>query len=96
MQLRVALYHSLVESLPINIFRKDLSGCFTFANKLFCETLRKPPGDIIGKTDFDFFPKELAEKYRQDDQGIMQTRGVFELTWSGIKSPTERRPTCRS
>jgi two-component system, sensor histidine kinase and response regulator len=73
-----ALYHSLVESLPINIFRKDQAGCFTFANKLFCETLRKPPGDIIGKTDFDFFPKELAEKYRQDDQGIMQSRGVFE------------------
>ena len=73
-----ALYHSLVESLPINIFRKDRSGCFTFANKLFCETLRKQPGEIIGKTDFDFFPKELAEKYRQDDQGIMQTRGVFE------------------
>jgi two-component system, sensor histidine kinase and response regulator len=73
-----ALYHSLVESLPINIFRKDLSGCFTFANKLFCETLRKPLGEILGKTDFDFFPKELAGKYRQDDQGIMQTRGVFE------------------
>jgi two-component system, sensor histidine kinase and response regulator len=73
-----ALYHSLVESLPINIFRKDLPGRFTFANKLFCETLRKPPGDIIGKTDFDFFPKELAGKYRRDDEGIMQTRGVFE------------------
>ncbi len=73
-----ALYHSLVESLPINIFRKDQSGCFTFANKLFCETLRKLSAEIIGKTDFDFFPRELAEKYRQDDQGIMQTRGVFE------------------
>ncbi|HBI41470.1 MAG TPA: hypothetical protein DDY78_01265, partial [Planctomycetales bacterium] len=73
-----ALYHSLVESLPINIFRKDLPGRFTFANKLFCETLRKAPGDIIGKTDFDFFPKELAEKYRKDDEGIMLTRGVFE------------------
>jgi two-component system, sensor histidine kinase and response regulator len=73
-----ALYHSLVESLPINIFRKDLPGRFTFANKLFCETLRKAPGEVIGKTDFDFFPKELAEKYRRDDEGIMQTRGVFE------------------
>jgi two-component system sensor histidine kinase/response regulator len=73
-----ALYHSLVESLPINIFRKDQPGRFTFANKLFCETLRKAPDDIIGKTDFDFFPKELAEKYRRDDEGIMRSRGVFE------------------
>src|SRR5690606_5340034 len=30
-----ALYHSLVESLPLNIFRKDLEGHFTFANRRF-------------------------------------------------------------
>ena len=34
-----ALYHSLVENLPMNVFRKDLDGQFTFANRLFCEAL---------------------------------------------------------
>ena len=37
-----ALYHSLVESIPMNVFRKDLEGKFTFSIKLFCETLRRP------------------------------------------------------
>ena len=32
-----ALYHSLVETLPQNIFRKDLQGRFTFANQQFCK-----------------------------------------------------------
>src|SRR6202011_3604732 len=73
-----ALYHSLVETLPLNILRKDRAGRFTFANKLFCETLGRPLGDILGKTDFDFFPAELAEKYRRDDERVVQTRGVFE------------------
>ena len=32
-----ALYHSLVETLPQNIFRKDLEGRFTFVNQRFCQ-----------------------------------------------------------
>jgi len=73
-----ALYHSLVESLPVNVFRKDLERRFTFGNKLFCETLGRPLEEIVGKTDFDFFPKELAEKYRGDDKRVIETREVFE------------------
>lgn len=72
------LYHSLVENLPQNIFRKNLSEQFTFANQRFCETLGKPLGEIIGKTDFDFFPPELAAKYQKDDQIIMETGKLFE------------------
>ena len=32
-----ALYHSLVESIPLSVFRKDLDGRFTFGNRRFCE-----------------------------------------------------------
>ena len=37
-----ALYHSLVETLPLNVFRKDLHGRFTFANQLFGKTVGRP------------------------------------------------------
>ncbi len=67
------LFHSLVENLPQNIFRKDAAGRFTFANTRFCEELGKPRREIIGKTDFDFFPADLAGKYREDDLGIMES-----------------------
>jgi sigma-B regulation protein RsbU (phosphoserine phosphatase) len=73
-----ALYHSLVETLPQNIFRKDLNERFTFANKRFCQTLGRPLDEIIGKTDFDFFPADLAAKYQKDDQLIMETGKSFE------------------
>jgi sigma-B regulation protein RsbU (phosphoserine phosphatase) len=72
------LYHSLVENLPQHIFRKDLSERFTFANTRFCQTLGKPLDEILGKTDFDFYPPELATKYQKDDQLIMETGKMFE------------------
>jgi phosphoserine phosphatase RsbU/P len=66
-----ALYHSLVETLPQNILRKDLQGRFTFANQQFCKSLGRSLEEIVGKTDSDFFPRELAEKYQQDDRRVM-------------------------
>lgn len=73
-----ALYHSLVETLPQNIFRKDLQERFTFANRQFCKTLGKSLAEIVGKTDCDFFPKELAAKYQTDDAQVIATRQSFE------------------
>jgi sigma-B regulation protein RsbU (phosphoserine phosphatase) len=73
-----ALYHSLVETIPQNIFRKDMQGRFIFANQRFCNLLGKKLDEIVGKTDFDFFPQELAEKYRDDDRGVMATGQPFQ------------------
>lgn len=73
-----ALYHSLVETLPVNIMRKDVNGRFTFANQLFCKTLGKPLEEILGRADHDFFPKHLADKYRADDQKVMAANQMFE------------------
>jgi PAS domain S-box-containing protein len=72
------LYHSLVESLPVNIFRKDLEDRFSFANQRFCTILGRALEDILGKSDFDFFPAELAKKYQEDDRRVMETRQPLE------------------
>jgi PAS domain S-box-containing protein len=72
------LYHSLVEGLPQNIFRKDPSGHFTFANQNFCKLMDKQLKEVIGRTDFDFSPEELALKYQADDHRIMETGEVFQ------------------
>ena len=73
-----SLYHSLVETLPQNIFRKDLQERFTFVNQRFCQTLGRTAEEILGKTDFDFFPAELAAKYQRDDRRIMEAGKTFE------------------
>jgi PAS domain S-box-containing protein len=81
-----AFYHSLVEHLPQFIFRKDLQERFTFANQRFCTMLGKPLEEIIGKTDFDFYPPELAAKYQRDDRYVIRTGKIFE-TIEENKSP---------
>lgn len=73
-----AFYHSLVETLPQNIFRKDLKGRFTFANKRFCQSLGLRLEDLVGKTDFDFYPPELAQKYVKDDEYVIKTGKSLE------------------
>jgi PAS domain S-box-containing protein len=73
-----ALYHSLVETLPVNILRKDLKGRVSFGNKLYCETVGKPLAALLGKTDFDLFPVPLAEKYSSDDRRVIESRQVFD------------------
>jgi len=73
-----ALYSSLVESLPLAMFRKDQQGRYTFANKRWCDAKNTTLGEVIGKTDFDFHPKDRADKYRQDDMRVIETRETFE------------------
>jgi PAS domain S-box-containing protein len=74
-----AFYHSLVESLPQNIFRKDLDGRFTFANAKFCTEIGTTLHQLVGKTDSDFFPPDLALKYRADDLRVIDTGKSFEV-----------------
>ncbi|MBI5773106.1 MAG: PAS domain S-box protein [Verrucomicrobia bacterium] len=80
------LYHSLVETLPQNIFRKDLQERFTFGNKRFYETMGKTPEQVLGRTDFDFFPAELAAKYQRDDRRVIETGETFE-TIEALQAP---------
>jgi PAS domain S-box-containing protein len=73
------LYHTLVETLPVNIFRKDLAGRFTYANQRYCRSQHKTLNDIIGKTDYDLHPHELADKYRADDRRIADTGQILDI-----------------
>ena len=85
-----AFYHTLVETLPQNIFRKDLRGRFTFANSRFQAEMKRPLEEIVGKTDFDFFPHDLAERYRRDDQAVIRTGTPFETVEEHVKPGGEK------
>ncbi|HKZ85424.1 MAG TPA: GAF domain-containing protein [Anaerolineae bacterium] len=73
-----ALYHSLVDTLPLNVFRKGRDSRFTFGNSKFRASLGVTLEELIGKSDFDFYPAELAEKYVQDDRMVMEARQGYE------------------
>ena len=73
-----ALYRSLVDSLPQNFFRKDLEGRLIFANRQYCKTVARPLKELLGKSDFDLFPVNLAKKYVEDDKRVLQTGVPFD------------------
>ena len=67
------LYHSLVDRLPIHVTRIDLQGKITFANSTFSQLVGLPVEKLIGQTDFDLSPPELAEKYQHDNRQVAET-----------------------
>ncbi len=73
-----AVYQSLLETLPLNVFRKDLESRFVFANQRWCDLVEKSLDEIRGKTDFYLFSDELAEKYREDDRKVIETGQILE------------------
>ncbi len=83
-------YHSLVETIPQMILCKDLDGRFTFANQKFCAELGTTLEKIKGKTDVDFFPQELAEKYRADDQRVIASGQVLDVVEQHVTPKGEK------
>lgn len=65
-------YRTLVENLPQKIFYKDKDSVYVSCNDNYARDLKIKPEEIAGKTDYGFYPKEVAEKHRADDKRIMK------------------------
>jgi PAS domain S-box-containing protein len=71
--------HSLLESLPQNVYSKDEAGRFLFANQRYCALQGTTLAALIGKTDWELHPPELAQKYLEDDRQVMESGQVIDL-----------------
>ncbi len=67
------ILQNLLDNIPDAIYFKDNSNRFIRVNNFFADGFRLSPEDIIGKTDFDFFPKGQAQKMFDDDTYILKT-----------------------
>jgi len=72
-------YRTLGENLPQKIFHKDRDSVYVSCNENFARDFKLLPDEIVGKTDYDLFPKDLAEKYREDDKRIIESEKTEEL-----------------
>lgn len=61
------------------ITAKDKEGKYHVVNKAFADLLGKTIKEIIGKTDFDLWDTEYAEKIRREDQEVLVSCGTLEL-----------------
>ncbi|HNI98349.1 MAG TPA: ATP-binding protein, partial [Leptospiraceae bacterium] len=71
-----SLLSVILDSIPVNIFIKDMEGRFIFLNSRTAETLGSERENIEGKTDFDFLLKESAEKLRAFDKEAEDAGGT--------------------
>ncbi|MBN1887220.1 MAG: SpoIIE family protein phosphatase [Thermoflexales bacterium] len=66
------LLRALIDSLPDYIWSKDAEGRFVLANIALAQHMgAATPDDLIGKTDFDFYPQELAAQFYADEQALI-------------------------
>lgn len=72
---RLAPALRLLEFLPdVYYFVKDAKGRFLDANRQFAEMMgARRVEDILGKTDYDFSPRTLADAFEADDREVMKT-----------------------
>jgi PAS domain S-box-containing protein len=69
------LFRTLAEYMPQRIYAKDTEGRFVFANKAVAVGMGAScPEDLLGRTDFDFYPMHEATKYFAEERYIMETR----------------------
>lgn len=59
---------ALINSLPDPVWLKDNEGVYLTCNRSFESMLGATAAEIVGKTDYDFCPAELADFFRQRDQ----------------------------
>ena len=82
-------YRTLLENLPQKIYLKDTNSVYISCNENYAADLKIKAAEIAGKTDYDFFPKELAEKYRADDKGIMKSGKTEDINEKYIQRGKE-------
>ena len=95
LSLKDAQLRSVMESLPFVAWLKDLQGRFIYVNDKYLNFIKlQKVEELIGKTDFDIFPKVEAEKYLIEEQevmskkkGIAYNKKVDDIWFTTIKFP---------
>jgi two-component system, sensor histidine kinase and response regulator len=68
------LLHTLAESLPDYIYAKDTESRFLLVNTAGARMIGSiSPAEVLGKTDADFYPAELASRYMADERRVWET-----------------------
>ena len=67
-----ARLHMLVQTIPDLVWLKDKDGVYLLCNTMFERFFGAREADIVGKTDYDFVDRELADSFRERDRNAME------------------------
>jgi two-component system, sensor histidine kinase and response regulator len=69
------ILRALIDNMPDFMYVKDTQSRFLVANASLAHTMGlKGPEELLGRTDFDFFPRELADAYYQDERDVIRAK----------------------
>ncbi len=83
-------YRTLVENLPQKIFLKNRDLTYISCNKNYARDLKIEPDEIVGKDDYEFYPRQLAKKYREDDKRIIESGESEDIEERYLQDGRER------
>jgi PAS domain S-box-containing protein len=87
------LLESVLENSAANIYAKRRDGRYIYLNhemEVTCDVTRE---QAIGRTDFELFPREIAEQYRSNDLAAMMTGKLMESE-ERVKGPWVSGSSC--
>jgi PAS domain S-box-containing protein len=64
---------AIIDNWPAALFVKDAQGRYLMANRAFAPAVGRDADEVLGKTDFDFFPEDVARRLRADDEEVLRT-----------------------
>ncbi len=62
---------TLIDTLPLWIWLKDTQHRYLATNQANADACGRPVDEMIGKSDQELWPPELAQRYRADDMAVM-------------------------
>jgi PAS domain S-box-containing protein len=74
-----ARLQAILDNSPAVIYVKDLTGRYLLVNQRFEKLFHVDRFQVRSKTDYDLFPREMAEAFRTNDQRVLQAETAFQL-----------------
>src|SRR4051794_21333159 len=68
---------ALLDNIPHMAWMKNTAGVFLAVNEAFARASGYSKREILGKTDRDIWPLELAERYMSDDLSVVESGEKF-------------------
>lgn len=65
---------TILDEVRDYVFIKDEAGRFLFSNRAHLAHLGRKEAEVLGKTDFDLFPEDMAESFYSSETHLFETR----------------------
>lgn len=82
-------FESFMNNGPAQAFIKDEQGRYIYINRTLERTFNTTQAELLGRTDFEWLPEEVARQVRTNDEAIIasgNSRELLEMVPAGSKN----------